>query len=451
MKNSIFTRWRYGKQYGYHTFFESQDAKPEGKTGVILADIGMPEDYDPAFYINYMHHVFQYSIPAFLHPLILANRGIALIDPENPLARKPFTPTRLVDMYGSFTNKQGKPYVECPVTWRPPGIKKNEADLCYFLYKEDGKGGAPDICQKTAAKVVGWYYGHLLGEKKVSWEHQCRLVYNETDEQLGLFYPGVAVRHAGYAIPESIEKAVNELLAEDCKTIVYQSFCNPVYSDFEEYAYALPLVYKYVNGRAKVICADQPGNQPALRKAFVTLLADQLNALPELSSVLVILSKHGHPFKKETMDRRGDLYRLPLEREIRNLMESRKGKWEVMWSDDEYGDEYWDPQNKKPETRDAYLKAINELYDFAIELPTDFIAENTDLMILHALRKFSVFPDYNPNETLYYPDWEKPFVRTFHSGKTTGIYAGCPVGPYRRFVVEAIVNSVGEILNRREL
>jgi len=46
--------------------------------------------------------------------------NIALIDPANPLVRKPFVSLHLVDMNGSFTNRAGRPYVECEVNWRPP-------------------------------------------------------------------------------------------------------------------------------------------------------------------------------------------------------------------------------------------------------------------------------------------------------------------------------------------
>lgn len=160
--------WRFGNQFGYETYFREQDRRPVGKTGVILSDLGMPESYNPDFYINFMDHVFKYSLPVFLQHFILADRGIALIDPANPLAREPFVPLRLVDMNGSFTNREGRPYVDCEVTWRPPGMKRNPADHGYFLYTGDGKCGAPDVCQKTGAKVVGWYYGHILPEKKVA-------------------------------------------------------------------------------------------------------------------------------------------------------------------------------------------------------------------------------------------------------------------------------------------
>ena len=73
-----------------------------------MADLGMPEDYQPGFYIDFMDHVFDYSLPFFLHRIVLADRGIALIDPGNPLARESFVPQKLVDMYGSATNRRGR-------------------------------------------------------------------------------------------------------------------------------------------------------------------------------------------------------------------------------------------------------------------------------------------------------------------------------------------------------
>ena len=98
------------------------------------------------------------------------------------------------------------------------------------------------------------------------------------------------------------------------------------------------------------------------------------------------------------------------------------------------------------ETYRAYRKAIDEYYDFAIELPTEFPAENTDLMILHAMKKFRAFASYDCNTPVPYPDWEKPLVRKFIEGKTTGIYAGTPVDPYRKYIVQALTNSLADVL-----
>jgi hypothetical protein len=439
-------RLQFGKQYGYETYFIGQNTQTVGKIGVILADMGMPEDYEFTFYRNYINHVFHYILPKFVQPMVLADRGICLIDPENPMAREPFQPKQLVDAHGSTTNKAGKPYVECNVTWRGPGTPKNKWDHGYFLYMEEGKGGGSDICQKTGAKVRGWYYGHLLPEKKVAWAYQCEKIYTDAVDILKQRYPEVEFRHAKYVYPENMQQAVKELLAAGCQTIVYQSFCNPIYSDFEEYAYALPCVHEATAGRARVICADQLGNQPALREAFFEMLRDQMKGLPTGSSVLLILSKHGHPFKKETQDARAPLYREPLEAGMRVILTESGREWNLVWSCDEYADEYYDKKQTKLETQAAYRKAIDEGYDYAIELPTEFLAENTDLMIFHAMKKFNAFDEYNRNNPVPYPDWEQPLVRTFRQGKTTGIYAGTPVGPYRKYVVQALVDSITQIL-----
>lgn len=442
--------WRYGNQYAYEKYFRRQNTWVEGRPGVILAELGMPEDFDPQFYTKFMDHVFVYSLPVFLQPLILADRGIALIDPSNPMARKKFNPTRLVDMNGSDKNSEGRPYIECEVRWRPPGMKKNPADHGYFLYKGDGKGGAPDVCQKTAAKVAGWYYGKLLPEKKIAWQYQCSRVYEGSSSALRGRYNNISIRQAQYMCEESLMKAVEELLAEGCQTIIYHCFCNPVYSDFEDYSLALQMVHRLVKGRARVICADQAGSQPVMREAFVRLAHDNLERIPSEASLLLILSKHGHPFKRETQDARGEEYRVPLEREMRKLLENRIGRWDLIWSDDEFADEYWDPRGKKVSTYAAYRRAIDEGYDYALEIPTDFIAENTDLMFLHAFKKFKAFAEFDPHAPVAYPDWEKPLVRIFREGKTTGIYAGCPVGSYSSFVAEAVAASVSQVLDNNK-
>ena len=436
---------RHGKKYGYEVLFKRKTREIEGKPGIILAELGMPEDYKPEFYTTFMDHVFDYSLPWFLHRFILADRGIALIDPGNPLAREPFMPHRLVDMYGSFINHEGIPYVDCKVEWRPPGMKKNPSDHGYFLYKGNGKGGAPDICQKTGAKIAGWYYGHLLPEKKVPWETQCRKVYEESVARLAMLFPDAEFRLARYTFEDSLRQAVEDLLAAECKTIIYQCFCNPVYSDFEDYAFAFPALHRIVNRRVPIIWADQLGNQPSLREAYIRLLKDNLTTIPAHSKLLLILSRHGHPFKNETMDLRGPEYRIPLELAMRKSLSEWGGLYDLVWSDDEYADDYWDPRKKKVSTYSAYRKAIEENYDYALEIPTDFIAENTDLMIFHAMRKFNAFKEYNYNSPVHYPDWEQPLRRMFREGKTTGIYSGCPVGPYRKYIVGAVVQSISEI------
>jgi hypothetical protein len=429
--------------------FRGQDRTVLGRPGIILADLGMPEEHDPSFYIRFMDHVFASSIPGFIQPIVLADRGLALIDPGNPLAREPFSPKQLVDLNGSFTNRAGKPYIECEVRWRPPGMKKNPSDHGYFLYSGDGKGGAPDICQKTAAKVAGWYYGHLIPEKKIAWATQCKRVYEQAAVMLKSEYPEAVIRHARYMYPESVREVTDQLINEGCGTIIYHCYCNPVYSDFEDYSLAFPLVHRIVNGRAKVIFADQAGNQPAMRRGYTELAGDVISEIPAAASLLLILSRHGHPFRRETLDLRSPGYTVPVESDMRKLLRERAGRSDLVWSHDEFADEYWDPKRRKFSSFMAYRKAIEEGFDYAVEVPVDFIAENTDLMFLHAIKKFKAFREYDPFQPVPYPDWDKPLRRVFREGKTTGIYAGCPVGKYSRHVAEAACMSVSEVLNHR--
>ncbi|MCX6053650.1 MAG: hypothetical protein NTZ74_01810 [Chloroflexi bacterium] len=436
---------QYGKQYGYEVLFKGQDKNPTGKTGVILAESGLPENYEFAFYNHFMEHVFEYTLPSFLVKMILADRGTGLLDPDHPLAREEFKPKTLMDPLGSTVNKAGKPYAECAVRWIKPN-KKNKWDHGYFLYKGEGANGSPDVCDKIGAKVISWYYGRLIPEKKVSWRSQLQKVSDEAVRDIRKKYPALEFRNAYYMDPDSLRKAVEDLIAAHCQTIVIQNFNCPLYTDFEDYGHTLTKVHEYVNGRARVIMADQLGNQAPMREAFIQILKDQLKTLPGEAKILVILSTHGHPFKKETQDERAALYRNPLEVGVRSALAGRQGAWDLVWSCDEYADEFWDKKHTKIETYAMYRKAIEEGYDYAIELPTEFNAENTDLMIFHAMKKFCAFPNYDRNEPIPYPDWEVPLVRKFSEGKTTGIYAGCPVGPYRKFVVQALVDSICAVM-----
>ncbi len=441
----LLQKLRYGKQYGYEVLFKNQHQRASGKTGVLIAEMGLPERYEPEFYSRFMEHVFEYSVPPFLAKLILSDKGVGLIDPDNPLAREEFQPARLVDAFGSFTNKAGVPYAKCPVRWKPAN-RKNLWDHGYFLYTGEGPNGLPDVCDKVGAKIAGWYYGRLIPEKRVAWRSQLRKVYDDVVEILEKTHPGLIFRNPYYTSPEKLREAVDELAAAGCETIVYQSINCPLYTDFEDYGYVLPLLHQLTGGCARVIMADQMGNQPVYREAYFSLLCDRLAEIPAGKSILIILSTHGHPFKKETQDIRAPLYRRPLEEGVRRIMAGWQGKWELVWSADEYADPYWDKTHSKFETAAAYKQAIRDGYDYALELPTEFPAENTDLMIFHAMKKFAPFAEYDRNAPIPYPDWEAPLVRKFTQGKTTGIYCGTPVGPYRKYIVRAVVDSISAVL-----
>ena len=204
--NKFIGKKLYGKQWGYKVLFRNQDKVTMGKTGVVIGEMGMPEEYVPSFYICLMEHVFRFSLPGLLANVILQDKGIGLVDPENPMAREPFKPRQLIDPNGSFTNKAGEEYARCPVTWKPANLK-NPWDHGYFLYTGDGPNGVPDVCDKVSAKVIGWYYGKMLPEKRVPWRSQMRKIYTDAVAILQEKYPGVEFRQAYYMDHDNLRGA----------------------------------------------------------------------------------------------------------------------------------------------------------------------------------------------------------------------------------------------------
>lgn len=436
-----------GMQYGFEAYFRNQDRTPKGKVGIVFGHMGVPEDYEFDFYNIYMTHLFQSILPPLIAGIVLKDTGTVLSDPNNPVPEEEFKPQVLMDAHGNDKNKKGIPYVNCQVKWVPPKKEKSH-DNGYFLYQGEGKFGAPNIAQKSGCKIISWYYHSLLTPSmKCPYLYQVNKIYDDVTKKLSETYPSdnVAWRLAPFVYKDQLQNAIEELLTEGCQTILYCSMGNPVFSDFEEYNSTFPFISDTVDKRAKVIFADQSGATRHIQEVRYLMLNDQLKQLPENASVFIILSRHGHPFKKETMDWRGAFCRLPLEEGVKAMMENRKGKWDYCWSNDEF------TEGIRFETKQAYEIAISEGYDYVIEIPTDFLYENTDLMIHHARKKFLPFSTYSQYDPVDYPDWDQPLVRKFVEGKTTGIYLGVPVGErYRPYVVRGIFDSVSSILNFKE-
>ncbi len=90
-------------------------------------------------------------------------------------------------------------------------------------------------------------------------------------------------------------------------------------------------------------------------------------------------------------------------------------------------------------------EAINDGYDYAIGLPLEFFAENTDTLMHHALKCYENFDNYDPSEPIDYPDWSVPYSREIVQGKTHVIYNGVPVGKYKKHVIEAFYLAIDSV------
>jgi hypothetical protein len=99
-------------------------------------------------------------------------------------------------------------------------------------------------------------------------------------------------------------------------------------------------------------------------------------------------------------------------------------------------------------TNEAFWKGINEDYDYVINLPVEFITENTDTLFAHALMNFRGFEDFDVYQPIDYKDWNQPLVRQFKENNTTIIYTSVPVGKYRQPLVTAHFKSIDSILSQ---
>ena len=124
------------------------------------------------------------------------------------------------------------------------------------------------------------------------------------------------------------------------------------------------------------------------------------------------------------------------------------GKTETVQAQDHFADHYSDPKQKYLSTNRAYWEGIKAGYDYIVNMPIEFFAENTDTMFSHAMFNFEGFPGYDIYEPVDYPDWSVPYTRTFKVENTTVIYNGLPVGKYNGPLVQAYAEALSSVLDK---
>jgi len=111
------------KEPNYFTYYKNQDTVPEGKVGIFITHLIMPEEMIETDFFTLSQKSVQY-IPWPFNQFATADRGVLLIDPVRFYEFEAFTPTVLVDPEGSEVDKDGVPYVDKfhrgEVEWPPP-------------------------------------------------------------------------------------------------------------------------------------------------------------------------------------------------------------------------------------------------------------------------------------------------------------------------------------------
>ncbi len=435
---------------------------PEGKVGIFVTGLIMPEKMEYPFFYNITLKIFNAIIPWPFRLFSKIDKGVALLDAVKYHEHEEFKPTRLVDQYGNDNDIDGEPFIEKykkgEVVWQPPS-KRIYLDHGYFLFTGH-KAGLPSLSGKTMNKANIWYYNRGIKQQKLPhWQGSFEVINGALDK-IRSKYSTIAFRAESSLDYYNMKKKLFELLDEGCETIVLAAPM-PIYSHFEEFNSSFRHSMEYINEwkaehpgkKVKVIMAPPMGQFQPMRQAFVDMLKDRLDTLPKSSSVTVAVTVHGMPwdhFSWEAWLELAPQYRDKLVEDVKGLLKSYAfGRTNVVICQDEFADPVWDPKEKYLSTNRAYLQAIKEGYDYVIGLPIEFFAENSDTLFHHALKNYHGFEGYDVYEQIDYPDWSIPYTREFQQGKTRVIYNGVPVGKYQKNVTEAFYLSIDSVLSKK--
>lgn len=450
-------------QPDYFEYYKTQDTVPEGKVGIFLVSLIMPPKHNHWLFHNIILKIFKVIVPWPFNKLALKDKGVALLDPAHVHAREEFTPTRLEDAFGNDRDLDGTPYIEKykrgEVEWVPPS-SRIYLDHGFFLFKGRASG-EPSTCGKVANKSRLYYYGSGIVQDELPHWHEKFKVINTAFERIKEKYDNVECEAESCHFYYDVREKIRKLLDSGCETIVLGAPTG-IYSHFEEFDSAFRHSFEYIDEwkeehpdkKVKVIIAPMIGEFQPLRQAFLDMLKDRLDTIAEGKDVFLAVTVHGMPwdaFKWEAWLELAPTYRDKLFEDVKELLKQYKfGRTDVVICQDEFSDPIWDPNHHYLSTNRAYWGAINDGYDYAIGLPIEFFAENTDTLMHHAMKCYEKFDNYNIDEPIDFPDWSVPYSREMIQGKTHVIYNGVPTGKYQTHVIEALFLSLDSVLSKRQ-
>lgn len=444
-----------------YAYYKTQDTVPEGKVGIFITRLIMPEEFDTEFFINISAKIREQVIPWPANMLAARDRGLVLLDPEKYYERDAFTPTRLIDAHGKESDANGVSWLE---HFRRGDIvfvaarAGDPQDHGYFLHTKV-KGEMPTATGKLMAKARVWYYGAGIRQQKIPHEAGTLAFIEAGLARVRAKYGEVPAAVTNALYPEEMKEGLKRVLDSGVDTLIV-SAPMAIYSGFEEFNSSFKKTFVTIgewkatnpNRRLKVIIAPPMGQFPALGQAYLDMLKDRLDTLPRDASVKIAITTHGMPwasFPNEPWLSFAPTYLDDLEARAQTLLAGYGfAKTAVVRGQDIGAEDKTDPDNQYVSTNEAIKRGVTEGYDYVVTLPVEFFAENTDTLMAHALYKFDGIGGYSVYQPIDYPDWSVPFSRSFREQDTTVIYNGVPVGSYAEHVAEALFLSIDSILTK---
>jgi hypothetical protein len=450
----------------WYTYYRDHDRTPVGRVGILVTQLVMPEDYRPADYHNIALKSTQY-IPWPIRNFAVADRGVVLLDRRRFYEFEAFEPTELVDLHGGERDVDGLRYIDKwrrgEVEWVPPSASVH-LDHGYFLLKTR-RQGIPTMSAKLMTKARVFYYDHGFTNHKLPHEAGMRSIAERTMARIEARHGAMPWRFVTSDNFGLLRDAVRELLDQGIDTLVIAPAV-PIYSHHEEFngsfRHAIHDVEEWARetGRrsgkppVKIVLAPQLGDFPVLREAYLAMLRDRLDTLPTGPDVdvEVVVSVHGMPWDFVPLEAWLELappYRDGMVADVERVLAGYAfGRKQVVLAQDHFADPVNNPDGNYLSTHQAYLDGIAAGYEYVINLPIEFFAENTDTMFSHAMFNFEGFPGFDRYEPVEYDDWSVPYTREFVVEGTRIVYNGVPVGRYSEPIVEAHVAAIESVLRR---
>jgi hypothetical protein len=206
----------------YFGYYLNQDTRPEGKIGIFISHLVMPEDFREEDFITLAGKSLQY-IPWPIRDLVQVDQGLILLDKKKFYEFEEFTPTELIDHTGSSVDVDGVPYIEKyhagEVEWVPPG----NIHLSHGAFKYTGrKVGHMPAALKLTNKANHYYYGKGVGFKsgKVPHEAGNRHIVYSAMQKIEKKYGDLPWRWVTADNPTLARAAMFELLDEGVDTLI---------------------------------------------------------------------------------------------------------------------------------------------------------------------------------------------------------------------------------------
>jgi len=450
------------KEPNYFNYYKNQDLVVEGKVGIFISHLIMPEDMAAVDFHNLAMKTKQY-IPWPPKLLFDKDDGVVLMDEDRFYEFEEFVPTKLIDADGKDKDIDGTLYIvkyhEGLIEWVPPR-RSLYLSPGNFLMKTR-KMGMPTVSSKLINKANLYYYsGKGIVNGKIPHAAGNYEIASKAMAQIQKKYGPIPWRWITAEDFGAARTQMRSLLDEGVDTVILAP-PRPTYSHHEEFNGSFKHAFEYIHEweeehhkEIKVILLPQLSEFPIIRQAYLQMLSDRLATFPIASSVKIVVSIHGMAWDlvpHEAWLELSPTYVEPMMEDVKAMMSDYDfNRMEIVKSQDHFADPYYNPDGKYLSTNTAFLDGIRDGFDYVVNLPIEFFVENTDTMFSHAIFNFEGFEDFDRYKTINYTDWSIPYTREFFVDGTQVIYNGLPVGKYNKPIIEAFYQAMDSVLKQRK-